>query len=96
MSTAGQKFLNGEVILIDIDEGTEKAFGYKINFAQISKDGKTIVSADDKFVYLTNPNSGVRNTLVSLYGSDNYIHQVSLSPSSGKIIYVESIVPIHE
>ncbi len=88
--------LDGEVILIELSTATEKVLDYNINFANISNDGETIVYADDKFVYLKNLNDGTRKTIINLYGSDKYIHQVSLSPNSGKIIYVESIVPIHE
>lgn len=81
-------------IIFDINTLNEKIIGYnKPQHSSISKDGNFIIEANDWSLYLYNGQGSTIKPLLEIINGERYFHKVAFSPSSNKIVYVQSKSP---
>lgn len=81
-------------ILFDINNLTEKIIGgYHPNHSCISKDGKYVISALGWCLCLYDAEGEPLNGLLEVITGERYFHKVAISPSSNKIVYIQSKSP---
>ena len=82
---------NGQSILFNINTLTEKNIGGPYpQHSAISKDGNSIVSAQDWGLVIYDGAGNPQNTLLEVINSERYFHRVSFSPTSNTIVYAQS------
>jgi hypothetical protein len=85
---------NGRSILFNINTLTEKTIGgFYPNHSYISKDGQSIVSAQDVGLCLYNEEGFSSELLLENIEGERYFHRVCFSPTSNTIVYIQSKSP---
>jgi len=81
------------VILLDLNDMSEKVLKSPANFAKISKDGSTIVYSNDFGAYLIDPLGQNWRGIMDTNVSGKFAHDVAINSDGSKIVYVECEVP---
>ena len=86
---------NGQTILFNINTLTEKTIGgIYPNHSYISKDGKSIVSAQDVGLCLYDEEGFPNGLLLENIEGERYFHKIpAFPPSSNTVVYAQSKSP---
>jgi hypothetical protein len=85
---------NGQSILFNINTLSEKTIGgIYPNHSYISKDGQSIVSAQDVGLCLYDEEGFSSELLLENIEGERYFHRVCFSPTSNTIVYIQSKSP---
>jgi hypothetical protein len=81
-------------IIFDINTLNEKIIGYNNpQHSCISKNGNFIIEANDWSLYLYDGQGNTIKPLLEIVNGERYFHKVAISPSSNKIVYIQSKSP---